>query len=123
MDSSQHHLIAASRVEGAPVFTADGEKIGHVEDLMIEKVSGKAAYALMGFDGFLGVGERFYPLPWSMLTYDPERGGYVAPVSKAQLENGHAVSDREVEDEIDWREAVHAYYGATPYWMGAPVVF
>jgi len=112
-----HHLVPASRVEGAGVFAPTGERLGKVDDLMIDKVSGRTAYALLSFDGFLGVGERFYPIPWRMLDYDPSRRGFVVPLTRDQIEQGHSVADREVEDEIEWREAVHAYYGATPYWQ------
>ena len=112
-----HHLVCASRVEGAPVFAPSGEKLGKIDELMIDKASGRTAYALMSFDGFLGVGERFYPIPWGMLDYDLSRHGFVTPLTRDQLEQGHSVADREVEDEIDWREAVHAYYGVAPYWQ------
>ncbi len=117
MASEPHHLIAASRVQGAPVFGAEGKRLGKIEDIMLDKATGKATYALMGHDGFLGVGEQFYPLPWSMLTYDEKRHGYVAPITQKQLSDGHAVGDREVEDECDWRESVHTFYGVSPYWM------
>lgn len=118
--SSRHHLIAASRVQHCPVFGATGARLGTIDDILIDKATGRSAYALMAFDGVLGVGERFYPLPWSMLRYDADRDGYVAPLTKDQIENGLAVEDKDVDDEIHWREALHAYYGATPYWPGAP---
>ncbi len=118
---AHHHLIASSRIEGAPVFNAAGERLGSIDDVMLDKATGKAVYALMSFDGFLGVGARFYPLPWTVLTYDPDRNGYVVPLARADIEKGHAVEDKEVEDEIQWREQVHAYYGVSPYWIGSPV--
>lgn len=117
--ASTHHLIAASRVEGTPVFSAKGEKLGKVDDLLIEKVSGKAVYALMSFDGFLGAGARYFPVPWSLLDYDEDKGGYLTPLTREQIENGHSVGDREVEDEVAWREQVHAYYNVAPYWAAA----
>ena len=120
---STHHLIPASRVDGTPVFNPAGEKLGTIADIMVDKVSGKVVYALMSFDGFLGIGERFFPLPWSVLAYDVEKRGYRVPLTRAQLESGHAVVDREIGDEIGWREAVHAYYGAAPYWIGVPLAY
>ena len=95
--ASTHHLIAATRVEGVPVLDASGKRLGRVADLMLDKVSGRATYALMSFDGFLGVGERYYPVPWSMLTYDTARHGYVAPITKAQIEAG----TYETPDKLD----------------------
>jgi hypothetical protein len=119
--SAHHHLIASHRVEGAPVFGADGHKLGTIDDLMIDKASGRCVYALMAYDGFLGVGERFFPVPWSLLSYDERRHGYAVPFDRDDLEKGHAVDDKEIEDEIEWREAVHAHYGAAPYWTGSPL--
>ena len=121
--ASLHHLVAASRVEGAPVFSNAGGKLGKINDLLIDKVSGKAVYALMSFDGFLGSGERYYPVPWALLDYDEARGGYVAPLTKDQIESGHSVGDREVQDEVAWREQVHAYYSVAPYWAAPSTVY
>jgi len=71
-----HRLISSNRIEGTPVFDRYGKKIGSVHSVMIEKESGQVAYAVLTFGGFLGVGSRAYPLPWSMLTYDKEQRGY-----------------------------------------------
>lgn len=120
---SPHHLIAATRIEGTPVFNLAGDKIGQIDDLMLDKTSGKAVYALMSFDGFLGLGQKFYPLPWSTLTYDEKMEGYAIALTREQLEAGYCVGDKDIADEIEWRESVHAYYGATPYWIGGPVAF
>lgn len=116
--SSAHRLIAASRVHNVSVFSPAGDKLGRIDDVMIEKATGRAAYALMSHDGFLGVGERYYPIPWSALVYDTSKRGYVAPIDAAGVERGHATCDREINDEIEWREAVHDLYGAAPYWTG-----
>jgi HSP20 family molecular chaperone IbpA/sporulation protein YlmC with PRC-barrel domain len=82
-----YKLILAKRVENTPVFSEAGERIGHVEDLSIDRQSGQVVYAIVSFGGFLGIGKRFHPVPWSVLKYDPEKGGYVVPLDKAALEN------------------------------------
>jgi len=63
-------LIAAEKVNGTNVYNPKGDKLGSVDDIMIDKTSGRAIYALMSFGGFLGMGEKQHPLPWSQLTYD-----------------------------------------------------
>jgi len=83
---TSHRLILGSRVDGTPVFNKAGDRIGHVDDLSIERVSGKVVYAIMSFGGFLGIGERFHPIPWSLLDYDREQGGYIVPLDRAALE-------------------------------------
>jgi sporulation protein YlmC with PRC-barrel domain len=115
-------LIFASKVRHTPVFTTDGERIGHVEDLAIEKVGGSVAYAILSFGGFLGIGERYHPVPWSVLSYDPLRGGYVTALDKGQLEAAPSYALAELADIGDterYRESIYSYYGAfgaTPYW-------
>jgi hypothetical protein len=69
------------------VYGADREKIGSVERLMIDKLSGKVAYAVISYGGFLGMGEELYPTPWSNLKYDTNLGGYLVNLTKDQLEN------------------------------------
>lgn len=85
--SAEHKLILASRVEHTPAFNGAGERIGHIEDLSIDRKSGQVVYAIMSFGGFLGIGKRFHPLPWHMLRYDPERGGYLVSLDKQDLED------------------------------------
>jgi hypothetical protein len=92
-----HALITASRVNGTPVFNRAGERIGHIEDLSIDKISGQVRFALLAFGGFLGAGNRFHPLPWSMLEYDVARNGYVVPLDKPELEQTPNYS----KDELD----------------------
>jgi hypothetical protein len=116
-------LIFSSKVRNTPVFGGqDSERIGHIEDLAIEKVGGRVAYAILSFGGFLGIGEKYHPLPWSVLTYDTGAGGYVVPLDKEQLKNAPSYEMTELADIGDtarYRDTIYAYYGpfgATPYW-------
>ena len=92
-----HKLITASRVKGTPVFNRDGARIGHVEDLSIDKVTGQVRFALLAFGGFLGVGDRFHPLPWSALAYDTHRHGYIVQMDKPELEETAHYSKDQLE--------------------------
>jgi len=78
-------LISGKKVEGTTVFNLAGEKVGTVDDIMIDKVSGRAIYAVMSFGGFLGMGEKFHPIPWSTLKYDQQKGGYAVNIDKKLL--------------------------------------
>src|SRR5215204_6076750 len=78
-------LIAASKVNGTYVFNGQGESLGSIYDVMIDKRSGEVAYAVMSFGGFLGIGEEYSPLPWSALSYDTGQGGYVVDIDKETL--------------------------------------
>ena len=79
-------LIAASKVNGTAVYNTDGDRLGSVYDVLLDKKSGHADYAILSFGGFLGLGDRYHPLPWSQLRYDTLRGGYVVGLDRAQLE-------------------------------------
>ena len=72
----KHTLIASDRVEGTAVRRPKGDKIGSIERLMIDKVSGKVAYAVLSFGGFLGIGHKHLPIPWSLLNYNVELDAY-----------------------------------------------
>ena len=80
-----HDLIGSDKVEGTNVYRSNGDKIGQIERIMLEKTSGKVAYAVMSFGGFLGLGHDHYPVPWSRLTYNTKLGGYEVNISDSEL--------------------------------------
>src|ERR1700733_5645841 len=92
MTTSSGHTTAilASKVKGTAVYNDTGDKIGTVEDVVLDKLSNQILFAALGFGGVLGLGEKYYPVPWSMLNYDEGKGGYVVPLSKERLENAPA---------------------------------
>jgi hypothetical protein len=113
-----HTLIASDRVEGTPVRRADGEKIGTIQRLMIDKLSGSVAYAVLSFGGFLGMGQKHAPIPWARLNYDPTLGAYQLELSNEELSGAPSIAAGE---ELDWgdrsREVeIHNYYRVPPYW-------
>jgi hypothetical protein len=119
-----HPLILSSRVTGTPVYDRADTRLGHVDDLSIEKVSGRAIYAIMSFGGFLGIGERFHPVPWALLDYDVERGGFTVPLDSSVLKDAPSYELAEIRDlgGPDYRtygDTIYGYYGtygAVPYW-------
>jgi sporulation protein YlmC with PRC-barrel domain len=78
-------LIASDKVEGTAVYRSNGDKLGRIERVMIDKETGKVAYALMSFGGFMGIGQDYYPLPWSLLKFNPRLDGYQINISEQQL--------------------------------------
>ena len=102
---------------GTAVYGADGNKIGSIQRVMIDKLSGKVAYAVLSFGGFLGMGEDYYPVPWSTLKYDTNLGGYRVNLTASQLEKAPKYTK-----STDWNwnrendQRVYNYYKANPYW-------
>src|SRR6201989_568516 len=89
-------LISAGKVQGTNVYNTTGDSLGEVYDVMIDKLSGKVAYAIMSFGGFLGIGERYHPLPWNTLKYDTRQGGYVVGLTIDQLQKAPSVYAAEI---------------------------
>lgn len=112
-------LIAASKVQGTNVQNRAGESLGSIYDVMIDKYTGKVAYAIMSFGGFLGIGERYHALPWSVLKYDTNAGAYVVDLDKRTLEGAPTFGRDETVDWNDqaWGKRIHDYYNVPPYWM------
>ncbi|MGA2996873.1 PRC-barrel domain-containing protein [Bradyrhizobium sp.] len=107
------NLIGSDKVEGTAVYGADDNKIGSIERVMIDKVSGRVSYAVLGFGGFLGLGNDHYPLPWQSLKYDTRLGGYVAGVTESQLRGAPKFGG---DRDWDWADAgrtrsLDDYYG------------
>lgn len=104
--------IEASRVTGTPVYNRAGEKLGQIEDIVLSKVEGQAVYAVLSFGGFLGMGDHHYPLPWSILHYDTDKGGYLVNLTREQLEGAprHASGETPEWGDPAWHTRVTDHY-------------
>ena len=110
-------LIGSDKVEGTAVYGADQKKIGSLERVMIDKISGKVAYGVLSFGGFLGMGEDYYPVPWSTLRYDTKLGGYLVNLTKDQLDKAPRFNEsRGWNWSCENDQRVYGYYDARPYW-------
>ena len=114
MDSTitSNDVISSDRVEGTAVYNIAGDKLGSIDDLMIDKHSGQVRYAVLEFGGFLGMGTDRYPLPWGMLKYDVNKEGYVVPLDKDRLEGAPRYPDTDMPSYTpDYGRRVDGYYG------------
>lgn len=112
-DNETVTLIGSDKVEGTSVFGPDSSRIGSIERVMIDKVSGRVSYAVLGFGGFLGLGNDHYPLPWPSLKYDTELGGYVVGITVEQLRDAPRYGN---DNAWNWADrsrtrALDDYYG------------
>lgn len=106
-------LIASDKVEGTTVYGVDGDKLGHIHNFLVDKVSGQVEYAVLQFGGVFGLGADYYPLPWQSLTYDTEQGGYVVELDKDTLEGAPRYADEEPRFDRTYSEQVYSHYGLT----------
>ncbi len=115
-ETSSNPLVSSSDVDGTDVYGTGGDKVGHIDHLMIDKQSGKVAYAVMQFGGFMGMGGDNHPVPWGKLTYDTSKDGFVTDITKEQLEGAPSRNDDWDRDRA-WEEKAHTYYGTPGYWI------
>ncbi len=94
-----HNLIASDRVEGTAVSRPDGTRVGTIQRLMIDKLTGKVAYAVLSFGGFLGFGEKHFPIPWDALKYNVQSGAYEMEITEEQLKGAPSFAAGE---DFDW---------------------
>lgn len=117
-EDSPNDLIASDRVEGTAVYNRESERLGTIENFMVDKRSGQVEYAVMSFGGFLGIGHDHYPLPWKMLTYDTSQGGYVVDLAKDKLEGAPRYDRENVPDyNAAYGRSIYDYYG-----LGYPMI-
>src|SRR5271170_772592 len=90
------YVISSNKVEGTTVYNGSGDKLGSIDDLMIDKRTGHIRYAVLEFGGFLGMGTDRYPIPWNQLRYDTAKDGYIVPLDKAKLDNAPRYRDENV---------------------------
>lgn len=108
-----HQFISSEDVEGTTVYGAGDAEIGSIDHLMIDKVSGRAVYAVVSFGGFLGLGHSHYPIPWDALKYDTNLGGYRTGITEAQLKDAPEFSDDSWSSR-EWNDATHRHFGLPP---------
>ena len=119
--SGHTSAILASKVKGTAVYNSAGDRIGTVEDIVLDKQSNQIMFAALGFGGLLGIGEKYYPVPWSMLDYDENKGGYVVPLDKARIENAPAYDLKDLTKHDgsmgNIREQSYTYYNISKDWQ------
>ncbi|MEM7642276.1 MAG: PRC-barrel domain-containing protein [Pseudomonadota bacterium] len=116
MTHDNANLVAAGDVAGTAVYGADNSKVGTIDRVMIDKHSGKVAYAVMSFGGVLGMGGDERPVPWNTLSYDTGVGGFKTSITEQQL-NQAPQPEAGWESNRDWETRTHQSFGTSPYWI------
>ncbi|QYD67276.1 PRC-barrel domain-containing protein [Paraburkholderia edwinii] len=113
-------VMAAAKLDGNKVLTADGETAGKVKDIMLDIGAGRVAYIVMSSGGFLGIGDRLFAIPWNALTLDTDRACFVLSVDASRVKDAPDFDQEHWPAMADagWAASVHEYYGSEPYWGG-----
>ncbi len=111
-------FLSASTLIGDPVMNSSGEKVGDLKEIMLDVSSGRIAYGVMSFGGFLGIGQKLFALPWAAVTVNTDDHAVVVDVTKEQLENapGFDPENWPLPHDTGWVGDVYEYYGREPYW-------
>jgi hypothetical protein len=118
---SSKRFIDSDRVEGTAVYTLDDKHIGTVKRFLIERQSGRIAYVVMSFGGFLDLGQETYTIPWAKLKYDVALEGYRTDITEGELRNAPRFAPGDEAALVDEarEEELHAHFRIPPYWRGA----
>jgi sporulation protein YlmC with PRC-barrel domain len=111
-------VMAADTLEGDAVVNLQGEDLGEIQDIMIDVPSGRVAYAVLSFGGFLGMGDKLFAIPWNALTLDADNERFILDVPQERLQNAPGFDKDHWPSMADqrWATEVHFYYGTRPYW-------
>jgi sporulation protein YlmC with PRC-barrel domain len=114
----KNRLISADKVEGTKVYNAKGEDLGHISEIMIDKLSGEVAYAVLKYGSVMGLGGKLFALPWDVLDYNTHFGGYVVDIPEERLKNAPSFDEDNPPDMADpsWNKQIHDYYGSAATW-------
>jgi sporulation protein YlmC with PRC-barrel domain len=118
--AEKYGVVSTSKVIGEAVVNRQNESLGKIHDLVFDAKSGRLAYAVLSFGGFLGVGNKFFALPWGALDFSANENKLVLNVDKEKLKSAPGFDPAaKWPDFADrtWGSGIHTYYGYSPYWM------
>jgi sporulation protein YlmC with PRC-barrel domain len=117
-DKRYRRVLSASTLAGDRVQNSAGEDLGKLNEIMIDIPSGRVAYAVLSFGGFLGMGDKLFALPWRALKLDEDQKCFLLDIDKKKLENAPGFDKGNWPDMADntWAMTIFSYYGTTPYW-------
>jgi len=110
--------VKASSVIGTNVVNRLGDNLGDIKEVVIDPGSGRVAYAVVSFGGFLSMGEKLFAIPFSALEYNVSKSDYMLDVSKERLEDAPGFDKDHWPSMADekWNRDVYRYYDRLPYW-------
>ena len=118
VDRRRRRVLTASTLTDDRVRNGAGEDLGKVEQIMIEISSGRVAYVVLSFGGFLGLGDKLFAVPWAALRLDQGEHEFILDVDRTTLDNAPGFNKDAWPDMADpaFAAAVHQHYGKLPYW-------
>jgi len=115
---ASRRIFSAGVLVGDRVRNRSAEDLGTIEEIMIDMQSGRIAYAVLSFGGFLGIGDKLFAVPWKSLELNRAEREFILDLDKQTLENAPGFDKDDWPDMADplWSKELHAHYGRSPYW-------
>jgi len=116
------NLIRGNTFIGADVQNPQGQNLGDIKDIVIDRTSGRMAYAVVSFGGFLGMGEKLFAVPWGAFSQKADKDTFVLDVDKERLKNapGFDAHNWPQMASREWVTSLYSYYNVPPYWVATP---
>ncbi len=113
----ESNIFSLKDLKNKKVTNRDGDSLGHIDELVLDLQTGQMAYLLLASGGFLGIGEKYVPVPPNALTYNPRAGSYQMDVTKDQLKNAPHIEMKDWPNRPDKKyvDDLYRYYGYQPY--------
>lgn len=109
--------LSAGTLKGDTVTNLEGDDIGTLEEIMIDLDTGRVAYVVLAAGGFLGVGEKYFAIPWGMVGVDTENQQVVIDLDEETVDNAPGFDkDNWPEANDAWLREVYVYYDEEPFW-------
>ncbi len=112
-------VMGASTLSGDSVVDRTGEKLGEIKEIMVDVPTGRVAYAVLSFGGFLGMGDKLFAVPWSAMTLDTDNKQFILDVEKDRLRDAPGFDKDHWPSmaQPTWASTVYKFYGVDPYWQ------
>ena len=108
-------VLSSSSINGTNVYNSQGESLGEIKDLMINTSNGMISYAVLSFGGFLGLGDKYFAIPWESFSIDTAEERFVLNISKEKLENAPGFDKDNWPSDAQYIDSVYSHYGYAPY--------
>jgi sporulation protein YlmC with PRC-barrel domain len=117
-DGPGPEVMGATTLTGDSVVDRDGEELGEIKEIMLDVPTGRIAYAVLSFGGFMGMGDKLFAVPWSALTLDTDRKSFVLDVQRDRLRDAPGFDKDHWPSmaQPTWASTVYKFYGVDPYW-------
>jgi sporulation protein YlmC with PRC-barrel domain len=110
MKTHSENIVRSTEIIGVPVKNAESEDIGKIEEIVLDKIEGHVRYVVLSFGGILGLGDKYFALPWKSISYCKDRKAFILEIDKNKLKEENGFDKNNWPDMAKWPESIDAFY-------------